>query len=96
MAERPEACLTTIARCDRPQPQLLHPIERKAVMSYENLPSPLKHPDDDPKWEIVTCWGDWRRYISDEVRGMWNTFTTEQKAALIRQAEYMTSLEEFD
>lgn len=49
-----------------------------------------------PDWD---GWGrvhNWRNYISEEVRAMWDTFTDEQKAALYRSAEEAAGMEEWD
>jgi hypothetical protein len=46
-----------------------------------------------PEWEKAGKVHDWRNYISDEVRALWETFTPEQCAALARQAEQMASHE---
>jgi hypothetical protein len=48
-----------------------------------------------PEWENIGRVHEWRRYISDEVRTMWPTFTDAQQAALYRQANEIASLEEW-
>ena len=56
------------------------------------LPASYEHPD----WDAAGKVHDWRNYISDEVRQMWESFTTEQKAAIARQADNLAGREEWD
>lgn len=49
-----------------------------------------------PKWEEAGKIHEWKNYINDEVRTMWPEFTDAQRAALVRQAEYMADCEEWD
>ena len=55
-------------------------------------------PDDykNPKWEEAKRVHDWRNYIDDEVRAIWDAFTDEQKAALAAQADASAAAEEWD
>lgn len=39
-----------------------------------------------PNWDRPQGPNDWRLHISEEVRGIWGTFTREQRDALARQA----------
>ena len=49
----------------------------------------------DPQWSLDRV-HNWHNYISDTVKGMWATFTEEQRKALAAQAEYDASEEEWD
>lgn len=49
-----------------------------------------------PKWDTAGRVHEWKNYISDEVRAMWDTFTDAQKQALARQADKITEREEWD
>jgi len=51
---------------------------------------------ENPKWEDAERVHEWKNYVSAEVRGMWDTFTPEQKQALARSAEECASREEWD
>lgn len=42
--------------------------------------------------EITQC-HDWRNYISDELAGMWHTFTNEQRLSIKENAEELASSE---
>lgn len=39
---------------------------------------------------------DWRKYVSKEVRALWDTFTDEQKRALHNQAQDIADAEIWD
>ena len=51
---------------------------------------------------LTPCWvnknrvHNWRNYISDKVKKMWDTFTLEQKIALVEQADEQADKEEWD
>jgi|WetSurMetagenome_2_1015567.scaffolds.fasta_scaffold232024_3 hypothetical protein len=49
-----------------------------------------------PDWVGAGKAHDWRNYISEEVRLLWNTFTLAQKQALMRQAEEIAGREVWD
>jgi len=49
-----------------------------------------------PDWDGGNRCYNWRRYISDEVADMWDTFTSEQKSALGRQAQEAADREEWE
>lgn len=51
---------------------------------------------DDPKWGQTTRVHDWRNYVSDRIKELWDTFSREQRAALIEQADEFASREEWD
>lgn len=38
------------------------------------------------EWPLDASVGDWRRYISDEVRVVWQTLTYEQRLAIAQNA----------
>lgn len=50
----------------------------------------------NPDWENIGRVHDWRNHVSDEIAGMWHTFTDAQKEALARQAELLAANEEWD
>lgn len=50
----------------------------------------------DPKWAEQHRVHNWRNYISDELRAMWQTFPDEQKRAIAKSAEERASHEEWD
>jgi hypothetical protein len=49
-----------------------------------------------PEWDCYGRVHNWRNYISEEIRLMWDTFTDEQKAALFRQATESADAEEWE
>lgn len=49
-----------------------------------------------PDWEENNRVRNWKNYISDEVKAMWDTFTGPQKRAIARQAEEQAGQEEWD
>jgi len=49
-----------------------------------------------PDWESAGRIHEWKNYISEKLRGMWDTFTPEQKAAIAESAEESASREEWD
>jgi hypothetical protein len=55
-------------------------------------------PDDykHPEWEKAGRVHDWRNYISNKLRGMWETFTDEQKQAIAESAEEDANAEEWE
>ena len=57
-----------------------------------HIPSDLA----SPRWEEGGSVHNWRRYVTEEVRSIWGTFTPEQQAALYRQAEEMAGKEEWE
>lgn len=50
----------------------------------------------NPEWDRVWKVHNWRNYITDELRAMWDTFTPEQKLAIARMAEEQASREEWE
>ncbi len=50
----------------------------------------------DPKWDEALRVHGWRNYISEKVRSLWDTFTPEQRAALIESADDNASREEWE
>lgn len=56
----------------------------------------LKSKALDPKWDEAGKVHDWRNYISEKLRGMWDTFTIDQKIALVESADETAGNEEWD
>ena len=50
----------------------------------------------EPAWANAARAHEWKNYISDEVRGMWQEFTDKQQASLARQAEENAGRESWD
>lgn len=50
------------------------------------------NPAWDEPWEVH----NWRNYINEELREMWETFTPEQKLAIARMAEQLARNEDWD
>ena len=50
----------------------------------------------EPEWSAAGRVHDWRNYINDEIKLMWESFSLTQRAALSRQAEEIASCEEWD
>lgn len=49
-----------------------------------------------PRWDTASARGDWKNYVSEELRAMWHTFTVDQRAAMARNAEDLTHHEPDD
>ena len=49
-----------------------------------------------PNWAEAGRVHDWRNYIEEDIREMWETFTIEQKRALVKNADEIASNEEWD
>ena len=49
-----------------------------------------------PDWGAAEEVHDWRNYVSDEVRAIWDTFTPEQRIILGRMFDEMGGREEWD
>ena len=49
-----------------------------------------------PVWDDAGKVHDWRNYISDELRGIWHTFTPEQRRAIANNAQDIADREEWD
>jgi hypothetical protein len=49
-----------------------------------------------PDWNAGGKVHNWRNYVSEEVRAMWDTFNDDQKKALYRQANDSAEREEWD
>jgi hypothetical protein len=56
----------------------------------------LPHDLDAPSWDDGGHVHNWKNYISEELRGMWGSFTREQKAAIYRSADETASNENWD
>lgn len=52
----------------------------------------LSHPD----WANADKVHDWRNHVPEAVRAIWETFTPEQREALVSWAEELASAEEWD
>lgn len=50
----------------------------------------------NPKWDEADRVHDWRNYISEELRAIWDTFTPEQKRAIAKSADEQASRETWD
>ncbi len=55
---------------------------------------PLDHLD--PRWDEVCKTHNWRNYISDSLRKMWDTFSEAQKAAIASNAQAIADNEDWD
>lgn len=49
-----------------------------------------------PDWNDKRRCHDWRNYISEELREIWETFTLEQKRIIARNAQNIADKEEWD
>jgi hypothetical protein len=49
-----------------------------------------------PDWSQFIKVQNWKNYIDDEVRAMWDTFTDVQKQALARQAQSQADREDWE
>jgi hypothetical protein len=50
----------------------------------------------NPNWTAAGRMHDWRNYISDDLKKMWQTFTPEQRAAIARNADEQAGDENWD
>ena len=50
----------------------------------------------NPDWDYYGRVHEWRNYIDDELRAIWDTFTEEQRIVIGRSAEKSASNEEWD
>ena len=50
----------------------------------------------EPDWTRAERVHDWRNYISDDLRSLWDTFTVAQKLAIARNAEEAAGREHWD
>lgn len=59
---------------------------------------PAAPPDDyaAPDWADAGRVHDWRNYVSERLRGMWGTFTDDQKQAIAESAQDAADREEWD
>jgi hypothetical protein len=56
----------------------------------------LKEQALNPEWDRAGRVHDWRNYISERVKELWDTFSDEQKLALVEQADEHASNEHWD
>lgn len=54
------------------------------------------HDWNNPNWAKLSKTHEWKKYISEEVQQMWDSFTDVQKQALARQAESQAENEEWE
>ncbi len=50
----------------------------------------------DPKWNRAGRVHDWRNHVPEHIRAIWDTFTEEQRFALVKWADECASAEEWD
>lgn len=50
----------------------------------------------DPDWNGAGTVHEWRNHVPDGVRAIWNTFTPEQRAAIVDWAESLADREEWE
>jgi hypothetical protein len=50
----------------------------------------------NPKWINTTRVHDWRNYISDDLRDIWDTFTDKQKEIIAKNADDQASNEHWE
>ncbi len=60
------------------------------------LYSHLREQALNPQWDKATKVHDWRNHVSENVKALWETFTEEQKYALVEQADDQASNEHWD
>lgn len=55
-------------------------------------------PDDfrHPEWNKARKCHDWRNYISEKLRQIWETFNDEQKQAIAESAEERADIEQWE
>ena len=51
---------------------------------------------ESPIWKDAGRVHEWKNYISEEIQGIWDTFTVSQKQAIARGADELSGLEEWD
>lgn len=66
------------------------------VSGPDGCASRIEVTPDDPDWDDPTKTSNWKHYVSDEVRGMWATFTNLQRRAIIRNAQALADKEDWD
>jgi hypothetical protein len=49
-----------------------------------------------PKWNDGGCVHNWKTYIKDDLRAIWETFTDEQKLIIAENAALFADNEEWD
>ncbi len=55
-------------------------------------------PDDwhQPEWDNASHVHEWKNYISEKVKKIWDSFTDKQKIEIAKQADELASQEEWD
>lgn len=66
------------------------------LIAAEDLSDYLRAQALDPRWEEATRVHDWRNHIGGRIKGMWETFTQEQKFALVEDADERASAEHWE
>lgn len=56
------------------------------------IPNDYSHPE----WDKAQRVHDWRNHISEKLRGLWETFTDEQKQTIAESAEDKAAAEEWE
>jgi len=51
---------------------------------------------ESPDWDHPTRVHEWKHYVSDRVKELWHSFTSEQKVAIAAQADDQASREDWD
>jgi hypothetical protein len=59
-------------------------------------PSPPPSDFAAPKWGEARKVHDWRNYISERLRSMWDDFTVDQRSAIAESAQEIADREEWD
>lgn len=50
----------------------------------------------NPEWDKATKVHDWRNYVPENIRAMWETFTIAQRIALVQWADDIADNEYWD
>jgi hypothetical protein len=63
--------------------------------------SQVHPPSTAPDWQAFDEWQwkhvhDWRRYVGEDVRRIWDTFSDEQKEAIAKNAQEVANKEDWD
>lgn len=59
---------------------------------FNNVPSDF----DKPKWDVANRVHNWRNYVDDEVKDIWDSFSLEAKQALAQNFNNIADREEWD
>ncbi len=61
-----------------------------------NLTDYLKDQAANPKWSEAGRVHDWRNYATDEIKRIWDSFSTEQKHAIVEMLDERASNENWE